>query len=250
MSAAEIVLVAAAGIACGAINAVAGGGSLILFPSLLAVGIPTLDANVTNSVAAWPGYVGGAIGFRREIGDQRRRLTALALVTLVGSTTGCVLLLVTPDSAFDVVVPVLVIGASLLVAFQPLLTTWVKAKPVEPHEVRPATLVAIFLAMIYGGYFGGGIGVIVIGLLALTLPDALGRLNALKAGLSLVNATVSVAIFSLFGPVHWEAVAVAAPAALVGGFLGARVARRLDDRVLRICVVTFGLVVGAYLVVR
>src|SRR3954463_4808148 len=114
MSAAEILLVAAAGIACGAIHAVAGGGSLILFPSLLAVGIPTLDANVTNSVAAWPGYVGGAIGFRREIGDQRRRLTALALVTLAGSTTGCILLLVTPDSAFDVVVPILVIGASLL----------------------------------------------------------------------------------------------------------------------------------------
>lgn len=250
MSGGEIALVAFAGLACGAVNALAGGGSLILFPALIATGMGTLAANVTNSVSTWPGYLGGAYGFRDELASQRHRLPPLVVATLAGSTTGCVLLLLTPTGAFDAIVPVLVAAASLLLAVQPL----VARRAGEPKEAsvahRRTQVASIFLATIYGGYFGGALGVIVLGVLSLTVPETLRRLNGLKTGLSVVDASVSVVVFGLFGPVQWVAVAVAAPATLVGGYLGARVARRIDDSVLRWCVVVFGLVVAAYLAVR
>jgi uncharacterized membrane protein YfcA len=250
MSGGELVLVAVAGLACGAINAVAGGGSLVLFPALVATGMGTLAANVTNSVATWPGYLGSAVGFREELGDQRHRLRPLVAVTVAGSTTGCVLLLLTPTSAFDVIVPVLVAGASLLLALQPVVAR--RAGEPAEHGVghRRLRFGAVFVATVYGGYFGGALGVILLGVLALTIPDGLRRLNALKTGLSVVDASVSVVVFGLFGPVAWSAVAVAAPTTLVGGYLGARMARRVDDRVLRWCVAVFGLGVAAYLALR
>ncbi len=250
MSGADVALIVAAGLACGAINSVAGGGSLILFPALIATGMGTLTANVTNSVASWPGYLGGAYGFREELASQRRRLPPLVITTLAGSTTGCVLLLVTPSSAFDAVVPVLVAAASLLLAVQPM----VARRAGEPRDGSRAhgraQLAGIFLATIYGGYFGGALGVIVLGVLSLTVPETLRRLNGLKTGLSVVDASVSVVIFGLFGPVRWMAVVIAAPSTLVGGYLGARVARRIDEKVLRWCVVAFGLAVAIYLAVR
>ncbi|MGI8755431.1 MAG: sulfite exporter TauE/SafE family protein [Acidimicrobiales bacterium] len=250
MSGGEIALVALAGLACGAVNAVAGGGSLILFPALIATGMGTLAANVTNSVATWPGYLGGAYGFREELGSQRHRLPPLVVATLAGSTTGCVLLLVTPSGAFDAIVPVLVAAASLLLAVQPIVARRA-GEPTDGSRVHQrAQVVSIFLATIYGGYFGGALGVIVLGVLSLTVPETLRRLNGLKNGLSVVDASVSVVVFGLFGPVQWVAVAVAAPATLVGGYLGARMARRINDRVLRWCVVVFGLGVATYLAVR
>jgi len=244
------VLVALAGLACGAVNALAGGGSLILFPALVATGMGTLAANVSNSVATWPGYLGGAYGFRAELGSQRHRLPPLVVATLAGSTTGCVLLLVTPTSAFDAIVPALVAAASLLLAVQPV----VARRAGEPGEGGRrhgrVQVLAIFAATIYGGYFGGALGVIVLGVLGLTVPETLRRLNGLKTGLSVVDASVSVVVFGLFGPVQWVAVAAAAPATLLGGYLGARVARRIDEVVLRWCVVVFGLAVAAYLALR
>jgi uncharacterized membrane protein YfcA len=239
-------LVATAGLLCGALNAVAGGGSLILFPALVATGLPTLAANVTNSVATWPGYVGGVAGFWDDLRDQKHRLWPLALATLAGSTTGCVLLLTTPTSAFDKVVPVLVLFASALLAVQPYVKRWVG----KARNAAGVRWFAIFLATIYGGYFGGALGVIMVGVLSLTLADSLRRLNALKGGLSLVDASVSVVIFGLFGPVDWMSVLVAAPSTLVGGYVGARLARRLPDRLLRWCVVVFGIGVAAWLAFR
>jgi len=246
----DALLVAVAGLLCGGINAVAGGGSLVLFPALIATGMPTLAANVTNSVCTWPGYVGGIIGFRKEVAAHRQRVVQLAIVTLAGSTTGCVLLLVTPSSAFDLVVPGLVAFACLLLAIQP----WVRSKVGEPkpdtNRERSILFPAIFAATVYGGYFGGALGVIILGVLALTLAGNLRDLNVLKACLSLVDCTVSVVVFGLFGPVHWLAVLVAAPSTLLGGYLGARVARKLNEKVLRYTVITFGLGVAAYLAVR
>lgn len=250
MSAAALVLIAVAGLVSGAINAVAGGGSLLLFPALIASGLPTLPANVTNSVANWPGYVGGVLGFRPEIAEQRHRLLGLVLTTVLGSTTGCVLLLATPGSAFNVIVPVLVLLASLLLAVQPQIKKLVGTPREDGRRNTVLRHLAVFAATVYGGYFGGALGVILIGVLAMTIPDSLRRLNALKGALSLANATVSVVIFALFGPVDWLAVAVAAPTALIGGYVGAKLARRLNDRVLRWCVVVFGVVVAVYLAVR
>src|SRR3954451_19944305 len=142
-------LVALAGAACGLVNSVAGGGSLILFPTLLLVGLPPLTANVTNSVAAWPGYLGGVTAFRRELSGRRRMLTWLVGVTIVGATTGCVLLLVTPSGAFDVVVPVLVLPATIMTALQPAVRRRLRASPTGTDR-RPATaaLVAVFAATI------------------------------------------------------------------------------------------------------
>lgn len=250
MSSSEVLLVAVAGLLCGAVNAVAGGGSLILFPALIASGLPTLAANVTNSVATWPGYVGGVLGFRDDLQGQGRRLLSLLVVSLAGSITGCVLLLTTPVAAFDLIVPALVLFATLLLAVQPRLKRWMAGRSAPPTwSDRPhrGLYPALFLATIYGGYFGGALGVIIIGALAMTMTDSLPRLNALKAALTLVDCTVSVVIFGLFGPVAWPSVAVAAPTCLLGGYLGARLARRLNEAHLRTAIISLGLSVSAYL---
>jgi uncharacterized membrane protein YfcA len=250
MSGADVALIAIAGLLCGTINTIAGGGSLILFPALLATGLPPLSANVTNSVATWPGYVGGVTGFRRELEDQGHRLPPLLLATLAGSTTGCILLLVTPKSTFDIIVPGLVLFASLLTGFQPWLKHRLTGGGAASGRVGRGAVVAVFFATIYGGYFGGALGVIVVAVLTLTVHDTLRRLTALKSVVSLVDASVSVVIFGIFGPVHWMAVGVAAPTTLIGGYAGAAIAKRLSESLLRWSVVVFGVGVSIYLFVR
>lgn len=244
----QSVLLAAAGLVGGAVNAIAGGGSLIVFPAFVATGYGTLAANVTNSVAQWPGYVGVVAGLRDDLAGQRRRVLALSGIAALGSVAGCIVLLATPDSAFDAVVPFLVLGASLLLALQPRIRRLVR--PPQDRDNLRLLLPVMFLAGAYGGYFGGALGVILIGMLALTVHDSLRRVNAAKSVLSLIIATVTVVIFAIFGPVNWVGVAVVAPAALVGGYLGARVARRMPDQVLRWCVVVFGITVAVLLYLR
>jgi uncharacterized protein len=245
-------LVIAAGVAflAGVINSIAGGGSLILFPTLVALGLPTVAANVTNSVAQWPGYLGGVAGFRAEYVGQRDRLVRFGLVALLGGTAGSVLLLTTPSEAFDLIVPLLVLLASLLLAFQPLITKRLKRQEDGRRTGDPAWLyVALFLATVYGGYFGGALGVILVGVLGL----GLGRLklaNAMKSAISLVTASVTVVVFGIWGPVEWAYVAVCAPAALIGGFLGAKIATRIPSTPLRAMIVVFGIAVSIYLYVR
>jgi uncharacterized membrane protein YfcA len=245
-------LLIAAGVAflAGGINSIAGGGSLILFPTLVALGLPTVSANVTNSVAQWPGYLGGVAGFRAEYVGQGGRLVRLGIVAVLGGTAGSVLLLTTPSSAFDVVVPVLVLLASLLLAVQPLLTSRLRREEDAGAHRDPVWLyVSLFLATVYGGYFGGALGVILVGVLGLAL-HRLQLANALKSALSAITATISLVIFALFGPVDWAVVAVAAPASLIGGFLGARIATRIPAIPLRIMIVTFGVAVSIYLFLR
>jgi len=273
----EALFLAAAGLLGGGINAVAGGGSLIVFPAYVAIGYDTLVANVTNSLAQWPGYVGGVAGFRPDLTGQRSRIRVLAVAAAAGAVAGCAVLLLTPPSAFDMVVPFLVLAASLLLALQPRIRRLArpggqasqdnagpdnagpdKAGPDKggPGNAGPdnggpdnmAVLLPVtFLAGGYGGYFGGALGVILVGVLSLTVHDSLRRINAAKAVLSLVVASVTVVAFGLFGPVSWLGVAVVAPATLVGGYLGAHLARRLPDRVLRWCVVCFGVTVAVLL---
>jgi uncharacterized membrane protein YfcA len=249
VSALDLVIAAAVALLAGGINSIAGGGSLILFPTLVALGLPTVAANVTNSVAQWPGYLGGVAGFRSEYAGQRGRLLRFGLVALLGGAAGSVLLLTTPSEAFDVVVPVLVLLASLLLAVQPLLTRRLSRAP-DGDRRDPAWLyVALFLATVYGGYFGGALGVILVGVLGIAL-HRLKLANALKSALSAVTATISLVVFAIFGPVEWLVVAVAAPASLVGGFLGARIATRIPTTPLRILIVTFGVAVSIYLFLR
>lgn len=249
MSLPDALLLVAAGLLGGAVNSVAGGGSLIVFPAFLAVGYDKLAANVTNSVAQWPGYAGGVAGFRSELAGQRSRAIRLGSVAVLGAAVGSAVLLVAPPGAFDVVVPFLVLFASVLLAFQPRIATLVGPPQPGQQDAR-ALYPALFLGGVYGGYFGGALGVILIGVLALTVHAPLRRINALKTVLSLIVSTVGVVAFGLFGPVDWAGVAVVAPSTLVGGFLGARVARRLNDRVLRACVVGFGVAVSILLYLR
>jgi uncharacterized membrane protein YfcA len=245
----ELVFLALAGLLAGALNAIAGGGSLISFPALIYVGLPPLTANVTNSVGVWLGYVGTSLGYRAELTGQRRRVVVLAATAVVGGGTGATLLLTTPASLFEKVVPFLVIAASLLLAVQALVTRWVQGLPGSAggHQ-SPLLHVALFLSAAYGGYFGGALGVILLAVLAVFLTDHLQRVNALKNVLSLLVNTVALIAFGLFGPVDWIAVAVIAPACLLGGYAGARVARRLNATLLRAAVVVFGVVVGIALI--
>lgn len=241
----ELVALGLAALVAGGLNSVAGGGSLLLFPALLAVGLPPLAANVTNTVALWPGYVGTALGYRTELRQQGRSVLALSLTALLGGGTGAALLLTTPESVFAAVVPALVVLASLLLALQTWVTGWVQQVPGSAGGVRsPLLHASLFLAAVYGGYFGGALGVVLLAVLAVFLAGDLQRVNALRGVLSLLVNTVALVAFALLGPVDWLLVAVAAPACAVGGYAGARVARRLPVRALRALVVAFGLAVG------
>jgi uncharacterized membrane protein YfcA len=249
---AAVPIVAVAGLLSGTVNSVAGGGSLLLFPALLGIGLPTQAANVTNSVANWPGFAGQVYGFAEDLERQpRKRLVLLSVITAVGSTAGSALLLTTSSASFDQIVPALVLFASLLLAGQKQVKKLTRgASP--PASSRPRrNMVMLSLAMaaagVYGGYFAGALGVIMLATLAMATADDLLCLNALKAVLSLVNSTVTLLVFALFGPVHWPVVAVAAPATLLGGYLGARLARWMREEVLRCLVVTTGVTVSAVL---
>ncbi len=237
----------------GAINAVAGGGSLISFPALLAAGYGAIPANVTNTVALWPGSVGGSFGYRRELAAQRKRLKALLLPSLLGALGGSIILLSTPESAFDAIVPFLIIFACLVMAFQDVLADFATHHKLgsADGETMPFSLRAlIFVVAIYGAYFGAGLGIITLALLGILIKDDIQHLNALKGMLALVINAVAFLYFAAFGPVEWGPALVMAGGALAGGYLGAGLARRLNRRLLRIVVIGYGLLVAAILLIN
>ena len=229
----------------------AGGGSLISFPALLAAGYPALTANVTNTVALCPGYVGGTIGYRAELAGQRRRATTLGLISVAGALVGAVLLVLSPASLFEAVVPYLILLACALLAVQTRLAKVVAARLGRGDEEgggsgrrMPVLFGAQFLAAIYGAYFGAGLGIMMLAILGIFVADTLQRLNALKGLLSLVINVVGAVYFAIFADVVWGAVLVMAVASLAGGQVGVLLARRLNDQVLRWLVVAFGVIVA------
>jgi uncharacterized protein len=247
-----IALLAAAAALAGAVNAVAGGGSLISFPALLVVGYPAVTANITNTVALCPGYLGGTIGYRRELEGQRGRAIALGLTSAVGAVAGSYLLLVSSPEVFERIVPFLILAACALLAAQAPLARMVRQRAAHGDPAAGWTSVlplhAIqFVAAVYGAYFGAGLGIMMLAVLGIFLVDTLQRLNALKGLLSLVINVVGALYFALFADVVWFAVAIMAAAALAGGRLGVALARRLNDRTLRWMVVAFGVVVAVRL---
>jgi uncharacterized membrane protein YfcA len=257
---AQLVLLAAAAVVAGAVNAVAGGGSLVSFPALLAVGYPALTANVTNSVALTPGYLGGTVGYRRELAGQRARALALGLTSAAGAVLGAVLLLVSSPALFERIVPFLIFLACALLAVQSRLARLVRERRgavgrqtlagrggADRHTAP--LFAAQFLAAVYGAYFGAGVGIMMLAILGIFLSDTLQRLNALKGLLSLLVSVVAAVWFALFAEVSWLAVAVMAAASLLGGQLGVLLARRLNDQVLRWLVVAFGVAIGIRLLV-
>jgi uncharacterized protein len=248
MTAADAVLLAAAGLATGAINAVAGGGSLVSFPALLATGHGALAANVTNLVATLPGYLSASATSRHELRGQRVRVRILSMAAAVGAAAGTALLLLGPEDVFKSLAPWLVLLACALLAVQPLVSRWVSTR--HAH-VAPRRLVgAVGLASIYGGYFGAGLGIVLLAALGLTLDDDLRILNAIKQVLSLTVAVVSAVAVALFGPVDWGAALIVGAGTLAGGRIGVGVARRLPEPVLRGAVIALGVTVAVVLLVE
>lgn len=248
MSVADVVLVAVATFAAGFVNAVAGGGSLVSFPALVATGLSPLVANVTNTLALWPGYVGGAVSARRSLDPADRWLRVLVVATAVGAAAGAALLLAADDGVFDAVVPFLVLlGAALLAIPETRLARLRSGGDGRPR--RRTAMAAAGVGGAYGAYFGGGLGVVLLAILSAFVGGELRRLNAMKNVLSLVANTVALIAFVGFGPVSWGAVAVGAPASLLGGVLGGRLASRLPALALRRAVIAFSVAVGIALLV-
>jgi len=251
MDLSHVLLLVVAGLAAGTVNAIAGGGSLITFPSLIAVGLPSVAANVTNSVAVCPGYVSSVLGSRADLRGQGRRVRAIVPSALAGSVAGCALLLLTPARAFEIVVPFLVLAAAATLAFQERLRGLVgHPRALSPRRQAITLQAVVFGGAIYSGYFGAALGVMFVAALALILDEPLNRINALKNVLSATVGLVTIVVFAIFGPVHWGAVLTVAPATIIGGYAGARLARRLPSRVLKITIVSFGTAIGLVLLYR
>lgn len=251
MTGLEVAAVLAAGIAAGTMNAVVGSGTLVSFPMLLALGLPPVTANITNTIGLVPGSVGGAWGYRRELAGQRGRALALGAAALVGGLTGGLLLLMLPAQVFRTVVPALVCLALVLAVAQPYLNRLLQRRrqrrgPARAPGAAPPAAAAL-LTGVYGGYFGAAQGILLIGLLGLLLPDDLHRLNALKNVLVGVVNGVAALLFSvlwLIGGVRvsWAAAALLATGSLAGGLLGGRYGRLLPPNVLRGLIVAIGLI--------
>ncbi len=237
-----------AALAAGFVNAIAGGGTLISFPVLVAMGIPPVAANITNTIALCPGYFGGVIAQRNDLLSQKKRLWKILPVGILGGITGGLLLLNTSEDSFRILIPYLIALSAVLLAFQPLLKKIVEArlqKPIHHNAKGALVLFIIFLAAIYGGYFGAGLGVILLAILGLLIDDSLIKLNALKQAISL-SVNVSAAIYFCFSDqVNWLVVAVMIFGSILGGNIGGRTATFIKPEVLRWAVVVIGFAVAA-----
>ena len=245
----EAALVVAAGLAAGAINTIVGSGSLITFPTLLFLGYPPLVANVSNTLGLVPGVLSGVVGYRRELAGQRSRAIPLLVAGGLGGLTGAIVLLVLPESAFNRIVPILILVACGLMAVQPRLTAWIaerrsRGDATPAHDGGPLLLIGVYATGIYGGYFGAGQGVILIALLAILIADDLQRLNGLKNAIAVTINAVAAVLFIAVAPVAWEAVLLIAIGSIVGGQIGATVGRRMSPVLLRAAVIVIGLIVA------
>ena len=252
MSLLEAVLITLAGVAAGTINTVVGSGTLITFPTLLAFGVPPVTANVSNTIGLVPGSVSGSIGYRRELVGQRRRLLRLGSASLVGGVVGAVLLLSLPSSAFDTIVPVLIVLGVVLVLTGPRIQRMVAARAegrggIPDHGVW-WVWPAVALAGVYGGYFGAAQGVLLVAILGIGVADSMQRHNATKNVLALIVNGVAALIFIAVADVDWAVAGLIALGSVIGGQVGATVGRRLPPPLLRAVIALVGVVaVAAFL---
>ena len=250
MSPAQGLLVVAAGFVGGGVNALAGGGTLLTYPALLAAGLPPMLANTTSSVGLLTGYAGGSLAYRRELEGQRHRAVRLIGAGVAGGIVGAVLLLVLDPDAFRSVVPYLVLLACLLLAVQPRVASWLRDRGRADEHPLWVTQVLIGTGAVYGTFFGAGLGVVMLAVLGLLVADDLQRLNALKGVLSLVINAVGAVIFVVTGHVDWLAALLLAVGAFGGATLGVALARRLPPQGIRAGVVVTGVTVAVVLLVR
>lgn len=247
MNLGEVVAIACAGLAAGAINTLVGSGTLITFPVLLAFGYAPVTANVSNTIGLVPGSVSGAVGYRRELAGQRGRALRLGAMSLAGGITGAVLLLVLPASAFKAIVPVFIALALVLTLLQPRIAVWLVKREIDLERRGALQLaLAVYLTGVYGGYFGAAQGILLLAILGVALAQDLQRTNALKNVLAgLVNGVAGL-YFAFAAHVEWGPAAIIACASILGAQLGARYGRRLPPDALRAVIV----VVGVFAIVR
>jgi uncharacterized membrane protein YfcA len=250
-----LTLIGLAAVAAGLVNALAGGGTLLTFPLLVALGVPAVAANITNTVALCPGYLGASLAQAASLRGQRRRLIVLLPAAVLGGVAGAALLLATGERAFRGLVPYLILAATALLAAQEPLRAWLLRRAATVgtdggHRLEPWAALPVGLAAIYGGYFGAGMSVMVLAVLGLMLDDDLKRANAIKQTVALA-VNVAAGFFLVFsGKVVWTAAAVMAVGALLGGALGGRLAGRVRPALLRRMVVSIGLLVGLIYLLR
>jgi uncharacterized membrane protein YfcA len=245
----EIVLIGFVAVLAGLVNALAGGGTLIMFPALIAIGIPPLAANVTHTVALTPGYLGGALGQRGDLRGQGRRLWIFIPVGALGGLTGGFILLWIGAGVFHILVPFLILFAAGLLAVQDRVRRWIAARAERAGTASgegTEVIIPVGLASVYGGFFGAGVSVIVLAVLALVIDDTITRLNALKQAISLGISVAAAVFFLLSGIVVWSLVPVMAAGAVAGGVLGGRLASSINPVTLKWTVVGAGLIIGMY----
>ncbi|MBK7861637.1 MAG: sulfite exporter TauE/SafE family protein [Archangiaceae bacterium] len=230
---AALLVLAACG--AGALNAIAGGGSFLSFPALVLTGVPALSANATSTVALWPGSLASTLAYRDELRASREHLIWLSAVSLGGGICGALLLLLTPSKTFEAMVPFLLLIATLMFTFGEALRRRVPAL-----GARQVVMPLWVLISVYGGYFGGGMSLMMLAALTLAAVGDLHRMNALKSGLGVLVNGVAVAVFAVAGAVQWAQAGLMVVGSVLGGYLGARLARKVDPKRVRPLVVALG----------
>jgi uncharacterized protein len=248
----EALLIGLAGLGAGTINTVVGSGTLITFPTLLAFGVPPVTANVSNTIGLVPGSVSGAVGYRRELTGQRPRVLRLGIGSLVGGLAGGLLLLVLPASAFEAIVPALILLGVVLVVLQPRISRWVAARHERLGRTAPVTAwwvwPAVLLVGVYGGYFGAAQGVLLMAVMGIGIQETLQRLNAVKNVLAGVANAVAAVLFIAVAEIAWDAAALIAGGSIAGAWAGAHYGRRLPELWLRRIVIVGGVIVAVILI--
>ncbi len=249
----EYLAIGLAAMSAGVVNALAGGGTLITFPALVALGVPAITANVTNTVALCPGYLGATLAQAKDLRGQRQRLCVFLPASALGGVIGGILLLQSGERVFRQIVPFLILAASFLLAVQEPLRTWLTKRAGQTGNrsmVIWSALLPVTLASIYGGYFGAGLSVIVLAALGLLIGDTLTRLNALKQVIAFGVNIAAALFFAFSGEVRWDIALAMAGGASLGGMLGGRLAGRIPASALRLVVVSLGLLVAVIYLLR
>ena len=235
----------------GAQNAIAGGGSFYTFPTMLFAGIGSIVANATSTIALWPGSIAGAFGYREELKHERRILVILGFASLTGGLVGALLLLKTPERTFDKLIPFLLGGATLIFAFGPSIARRLRQKHAAPSLARLVTFTFVqFLVAIYGGYFGGGIGILMLASFAAMGMEDLHAMNGLKGILASIINGIAVVTFILAGIIDWPVAFVMIGGSVIGGYGMARVSKRIDAYRLRQAIIAIGVVLTVVFLYR
>ena len=246
----SILVLATVGFLAGVINSVVGSGSLLTFPTLIALGVPPIVASITNTIGVLPANIAGAWSYRRTFRHEWSLLWLIGGFSAIGGIAGALLLTRLPADAFQAIVPVLITAALLLVIFGPAIKAWALAHSTRSAKDRsersPALLAAVTVAGVYGGYFGAAQGVMLLSLFSLTLQGGLQRANAYKNAVTAAGNIAAAAVFFSIGDVAWGAAAVLALSSFVGGLVGGKVGKRLPETVYRALIVAVGIAALAY----